>query len=159
MGRVTNPATSVNLADLTQEAIELTGGRLPRNDVQIDVAPDLPVLYGDRTRLREVMQNLLDNALKSMGDQPDPRIEVGVRQDAEETVCYVRDNGIGIEPDYHDRIFGLFEKLDQRTEGTGVGLALVKRIMEVHGGRVWVESEGTGAGATFCFTPPLQSKA
>jgi signal transduction histidine kinase len=66
----------------------------------------------------------------------------------------LRDNGIGIEPQYHERVFGLFNKLDAETEGTGVGLALVKRIVQVHGGRIWVESEGPGKGATFCFTLP-----
>ena len=66
----------------------------------------------------------------------------------------MRDNGVGIDPRYHDRVFGLFERLDPRVEGTGVGLALVKRIVEVHGGRVWVESEGAGQGSTFCFTLP-----
>jgi signal transduction histidine kinase len=64
----------------------------------------------------------------------------------------VRDNGIGIKPEYHEKVFGLFNKLDANTEGTGIGLALVKRIIDVHGGRVWVVSEGTGKGSTFFFT-------
>ncbi len=152
IGRLTNPPESVALADLTHEAVESISGQFPQPGVRIDVAADLPVLRGDRTRLREVMQNLIENAIKYMGDQPQPRVEIGVRQDGQETVCYVRDNGLGIEPRYHDRIFGLFEKLDQQTEGTGVGLALVKRIVEVHGGRIWVESDGAGQGSTFCFT-------
>jgi signal transduction histidine kinase len=66
----------------------------------------------------------------------------------------VRDNGVGIEPRYHERVFGLFDKLDAQSEGTGIGLALVKRIVDVHGGRIWIESEGLGQGATFCFTLP-----
>ena len=66
----------------------------------------------------------------------------------------MRDNGVGIDPRYHDRVFALFERLDPRVEGTGVGLALVKRIVEVHGGHVWVESEGAGQGSTFCFSLP-----
>ena len=121
------------------------------------IAPDLPPVTGDRLRLVEVYQNLIENAVKYMGDQPAPRVEVGTRHDAEtgETVFYVADNGMGIDPRYQRKVFGLFERLDAGTEGTGVGLALVTRIVEVHGGRVWVESEGRGKGSTFCFTLPV----
>ncbi|MFN2109074.1 MAG: sensor histidine kinase, partial [Anaerolineae bacterium] len=91
------------------------------------------------------------NACKFMGNQPSPQIEIGAWQDAGEMVFYVRDNGIGIDPQYHDKVFGLFEKLDPKSEGTGIGLALVKRIVETHGGRIWMESE-VGVGSTFCFT-------
>ena len=72
----------------------------------------------------------------------------------EAVVCYVRDNGIGIDPRYHEKIFGLFEQLNQRVEGTGIGLTLIRRIVVVHGGRIWVESEGQGRGSTFWFTLP-----
>ena len=101
------------------------------------------------------MQNLLDNAVKFMGDQPRPTIEIGLR-DAEpgQPVYYVRDNGIGIDSRYHQKVFGLFDKLEANSEGTGVGLALVKRIIEVHGGQVWIESAGSGTGTTVCFTLP-----
>ncbi len=74
-----------------------------------------------------------------------------------EVQCFVRDNGLGIESDYQGRIFDLFDRLDLKVEGTGVGLALVKRIIEVHGGRIWVESEGEGRGSTFWFTLPGDS--
>jgi signal transduction histidine kinase len=109
---------------------------------------------GDRQRLVEVLQNLLDNAAKFMGDQPNLRIEIGQRgEDAEQgkLIFYVKDNGIGIAPEHHERIFGLFNQLDPKMGGTGVGLALVKRIVEFHGGRIWVESEA-GKGSTFYFT-------
>jgi len=107
---------------------------------------------GDRRRLLEVFQNLLDNAAKFMGDAANPRVEVGVRQDGDQAVYFVRDNGMGIEPRHVDRVFGLFEKLDPGGEGTGIGLALVRRIVEAHGGRTWADSAGRGLGSTFCFT-------
>jgi signal transduction histidine kinase len=69
-------------------------------------------------------------------------------------VIFVADNGIGIDPRHHEKVFGLFQKLDARAEGTGVGLALVRRIIEVHGGQVWIESEGRGRGTSVCFTLP-----
>jgi signal transduction histidine kinase len=116
------------------------------------VAPDLPTVRGDRARLLEVLQNLVQNGVKFMGDQPAPRVEIGARRDGDELVHYVRDNGIGIEPRFAERIFGLFDRLDPDIDGTGIGLALVKRIVEVHGGRIWVESEGPGRGSTFCYT-------
>jgi signal transduction histidine kinase len=157
IGRVVNPLTAVSLSELAQEAVTLVSGQITARGVQVYIAPDLPVVVGDRPRLLEVLQNLLDNAVKFMGPQPQPCINFGVRQDAEETVCYVRDNGIGIAPRYHDKVFGLFERLDGASDGTGIGLTLVKRIIEVHGGRIWVESDGKGLGSTFCFTVPCPS--
>jgi signal transduction histidine kinase len=132
--------------------LELAHGQIESRGVEVEVSPDLPVVVGDRLRLVEVLQNLIDNAVKYMGDQPHPRIEIGSRQEDNETICYVRDNGIGIEPDYQAKVFDLFEQLDQRMEGSGIGLALVKRIVEIHGGRIWVESQGRGHGTTFCFS-------
>jgi signal transduction histidine kinase len=154
IGRLANPSEVIPLSDLTYEAVVLVGGRIAERGVQMDIASDLPVVYGDRPRLLEVLQNLIDNAVKFMGDQPEPRVEIGAQQTGEETVCYVRDNGMGIEPRYQDKVFGLFERLDKIPEGTGIGLTLVKRIIEVHGGRIWVESEGVGCGSTFYFTLP-----
>jgi signal transduction histidine kinase len=89
-----------------------------------------------------------------MGNQISPHIEIGYGGDENgKSIFYVKDNGIGIAPEYHERVFGLFNKLDAKTEGTGVGLALVKRIIEIHGSRIWVESE-VGQGSTFYFTLP-----
>ncbi len=152
IGRIANPPEVVPFAELVHEAASLVAGQLSAHSVQLDIASDLPVVYGDRARLREVIQNLLDNAIKYMGEQRHPRVEIGARTEQDETILYVRDNGMGIEPRYQQKIFGLFEQLDTKNEGTGIGLAIVKRIVEVHGGRIWVESEGTGRGSTFCFT-------
>ncbi len=115
---------------------------------------NLPAVYGDKPRLVEVLQNILDNASKYMGDQANPQIEIGYGGDENgKSIFYIKDNGIGIAPEYHERVFGLFNKLDAKSDGTGVGLALVKRIIEIHGGRIWVESEA-GHGSTFFFTLP-----
>jgi two-component system, chemotaxis family, sensor kinase Cph1 len=152
VGRIANPPTKINLVKLAQEALEMLDGRINSRNITVDISPDLPVIYGDRVRLREVFENLIDNAAKYMGDQSTPIIEIGKREIGSETVIFVKDNGIGIEKQFHTKIFGLFEKLSGDSEGTGIGLALIKRIIEVHGGRIWVESEGSGGGSTFCFT-------
>ena len=154
IGRMFNPPSEIPMTDLAHEVVELLAGALSRRTVEVSISPDLPFVYGDRPRILEVLLNLLENAVKFTADQPHPKFEVGAREEDGETVIYVQDNGIGIDPAYHDRVFGLFDKLDPHSEGTGIGLALVKRIIEVHGGRIWVESEGTGHGASFCFTVP-----
>jgi PAS domain S-box-containing protein len=155
IGRIMNPPSDVNLAELTQEVVGLLAGTITEHKVEVVIQPDLPMVYGDQRRLAQVLQNLIENAVKFMGNQPNPHIEIGTRKDHkdhEEQVIYVQDNGIGVDPHYHDTVFGLFNKLDIGTQGTGIGLALVRRIVEIHGGRVWVESQGKGFGATFCFT-------
>ena len=157
IGRVVNQPEDVALGEIVRDAMELVGGRITREGTQVEIAADMPIIFGDRRRLVEVLQNLIENAVKWTADQPEGRIEIRARQDNRETVCYVRDNGTGIDPRHHEKIFGLFEKLDPRSEGSGVGLALVKRIIEVHGGRIWVESEGVGRGSTFCFTLPQRT--
>jgi PAS domain S-box-containing protein len=156
IGRVVNPPLKVPFGDLVREAVLLVRGQLEARGVRVWIHPNLPVVYVDKPRLVEVLQNLLDNAAKYSGDQPQPQIQIGQRGEQDgQPVFYVSDNGMGIEPEFHERIFGLFNKLDPKTEGTGVGLALVKRIIEVHSGRIWVESE-PGHGATFLFTLPTQ---
>jgi signal transduction histidine kinase len=153
IGRLMNPPSEVPFASIVQDALNNVAGQIQNGGIAVSIAPNLPNLYGDRARLVEVVQNLLDNACKYMGDQPHPRIEIGYQSSSDgKNIFLVRDNGMGIDPEYHQRIFGLFDKLDPRSEGTGVGLALVKRIIEVHGGRIWVESEGQGHGSTFYFT-------
>ncbi len=154
VGRLANAPERVPLESIVREALSLVEGRLSARSVRVEIAPQLPEVFVDRARLVEVMQNLLDNAVKFMSTQAEPRIEIGVRDEVNRRVLFVRDNGLGIDPRYHDKIFGLFDKLDPKSEGTGIGLALVKRIIEVHGGRIWVESAGLGQGAAFCFTLP-----
>ena len=155
VGRLIHTPRDLSLREVALEAVELVREKLERYHVTVHIAEDLPHLHGDYKRLLEVFQNLLENAIKFMGAQHDPRIEIGLRSGAHsEPVFYVRDNGIGIEPRFHERVFGIFHKLDIASEGTGIGLALVKRIIEVHGGSIWIESEGDGRGTAFCFTLP-----
>ena len=152
VGRVANPSEEVALSELAREAAGLIAGQVAQQGVELEIAEDMPTVFGDRVRLLEVFQNLLGNAVRFLDDQPRPRVSVGGRVEEDRIVCFVRDNGRGIEERYHEKIFGLFERLDPAAEGSGIGLALVKRIVEVHGGRVWVESDGPGHGTTFWFS-------
>ena len=118
----------------------------------------LPLAYGDGSQLAQVFQNLIDNAIKFRGDEP-PKVHVSAVIQGGECVCSVKDNGIGIAPEYSERVFLLFQRSHPRREysGTGIGLAICKRIVERHGGRIWVESE-PGAGSTFYFAIPAVRK-
>jgi signal transduction histidine kinase len=154
IGRMMNLPEDVPFNNVVQDAINLVQGQLDAKSVRVTVAENLSVVRGDKARLVEVVQNLIDNAVKFMGDQPEPHIEISqCDEEAGKPVFRVKDNGIGIDPSHHERIFGLFNKLDPQIEGTGIGLAIVKKIVEIHGGRIWVESE-TEKGAAFYFTLP-----
>ncbi len=157
IGRQMNPPENLDLNQLVQEALARIAMQIENQNVEVRVAPDMPTVYGDPGRLLEVFQNLIDNSIKFMGAQQAPSIEIGAHRENGEVHCFVRDNGIGIASEYQHRVFDLFERLDTRVGGTGVGLALVKRIVEVHGGRVWIESKGEGRGTTFWFTLPGDS--
>jgi signal transduction histidine kinase len=158
IGRLVNPPEEIPFGELAREALDLVAGTLTERGVEVSVAPDLPTVHGDRVRLVEVLQNLVENAITAMADQPRPQLEIDAREEGGQVLCRVRDNGKGIDPRYHQKIFGLFERLDPNDRGTGIGLALVQRIVEVHGGRIWVDSE-PGHGATFLFTLPAPPTA
>lgn len=151
VGRVASERQDAPFDAIVAEGLRRVEGQLEARKVQVRVGGGFPVVSVDRERIVEVIQNLVDNAVKFMGSQPEPVIEINFIEQDERPVFYVRDNGMGIKKEFHKRIFGLFDKLSSETEGTGVGLALVKRIVEVHGGSIWVDSE-EGAGATFYFT-------
>ncbi|HEY5730562.1 MAG TPA: ATP-binding protein [Anaerolineales bacterium] len=154
VGRLTSEPEPVRFKDLVMETIEMLHGPITQNKIQMQVDEDLPVIHVDRQRILEVIQNLVDNAVKFMSDQPNPVVAIGQAGELNDMpILFVKDNGIGIAPEFKDRIFGLFNKLDVQSDGTGVGLALVKRIVEFHGGRIWVESEA-GMEAVFFFTLP-----
>ncbi|MCB0278495.1 MAG: GAF domain-containing protein [Calditrichaeota bacterium] len=151
IGRLINKTEEFEVNRVVKDALSLVQGQIEIGKVTVEVKPDLPVIKGDYKRLIEVFQNLIDNAVKFMGNQENPRIEIGSINQNGDSILYVRDNGIGIEKKYQDKVFGLFERLSNDDKGTGVGLALVKRIIELHHGQIWVESEGEGTGTTFKF--------
>jgi signal transduction histidine kinase len=118
----------------------------------------LPVVYGDPAQLRQVLQNLIVNALKYRRQEVAPEVEIGVRRNGGEWLVWVRDNGMGFAQEFSDRIFGIFKRLHGReVPGTGIGLAICKTVVERHGGRIWAESE-IGKGSTFFFTLPAMDR-
>lgn len=156
IGRMMNPPVNIPFNLVVREAVKLVHGQIAEKGITVKIDGNMPVVHGDQIRLLQVMQNLIDNAAKFMGEQANPLIEIG-HQDAlsEQPVFFVRDNGMGIPREHYEKIFGLFNKLDPNVGGTGIGLSLVRKIIEAHGGRIWVESE-IGNGTTFYFTLPAK---
>lgn len=151
-GHILNLPEPVSLGRLAKNIVDLLETPLNNRAITVSIQPHIPEVIGDKLRLYQLLQNLLENAIKFMGDHPHPKIEIGFRQGLDETVFFVQDNGLGIDPRYHQKIFNLFERLNDHIHGTGVGLAWVKRIVELHRGKIWLESEGLGHGTTFAFT-------
>ncbi|WP_425487812.1 PAS domain-containing protein [Natronomonas salina] len=149
-----DPFEPVDLDEALEDVTRDVQVRVEETDAEI-TAEDLPTVRGDPSQLRQVFQNLLSNALEYSGEEP-PRIHVDAERSGDEWVLSVADEGIGIEPDQHERVFEVFQRLHSRDEheGTGIGLALTRRIVERHGGDVWVES-APGEGSTFYFTLPV----
>jgi PAS domain S-box-containing protein len=153
-GRVMSPPEDVPFSALVRDALVQLTEQLKWGGVEVAVAEDFPTVHVDRTRLVEVLVNLIENSIKFMGDQPKPKIEIGYRTADNEPIFFVKDNGIGLEKSQHEKVFQLFYKMDKESKGSGAGLTIVKRIVEVHGGRIWIESE-LGKGCTVCFTLPM----
>lgn len=154
VGRPIGALEEIAMGGLAEEAVANLRGPLVDAGVRVEIDSAMPASRGDRHRLLAVYQNLIENAAKFMGEQPAPVIEVGARRESGRVVYFVRDNGRGVAPASQERIFELFSRLSPEVAGTGVGLAAVKRIVELHKGRIWIESEGAGRGSTFCFTLP-----
>ncbi len=156
VGRVVGPTESVSLGELVVEIAREREWKLQDEGVELIWADDLPTVRGDRLRLRQVLANLIDNAVKFTDDESHSSVKVGWQEADGLWEIWVQDNGVGIAPEDQEKIFGLFQRLGKSdAPGTGVGLALAKRIVDYHGGRIWVESEGVpGKGACFHFTLP-----
>lgn len=147
------PFRPVNLRDVFTDALALLGTYVTDTGASVTCG-DLPTVAGDRGQLVQLLHNLIGNAIKYHGDQP-PLVHFSAERGADEWRFCVSDNGIGIQPKYHERIFEIFRRLHNQREypGTGIGLALCRRVVHHHGGRIWVESE-FGHGSRFYFTIP-----
>jgi PAS domain S-box-containing protein len=154
IGRVETTPVRVSLIEVMQEALGALAGVIYELNAEIHLPDTNLMLFGDRPRFCQIWQNLIENAIKYSREDTIPRIELGVQQMNGETVFFVKDSGIGIDPNYHSKIFGIFEKLDHKSSGAGLGLSMVQRIVEKCGGRIWVESEGVDKGSCFLFTLP-----
>jgi len=154
VGRLMATPERVTFRQVVDEALALVAGSLTEKGIRVRVEEVCLEFWGDRGRLVELWQNLVDNAVKYMGNQPEPAIEIGLEQRPDGPVFHVRDNGMGIEPAFQEKIFGLFNQLDPKAEGSGLGLALVRKIVELYNGKIWVESAGLGQGSCFRFTLP-----
>ena len=147
-------AQRVSLEEIVNEAINLLSREIRERGISLVIEPDMPEIFAVPHRMVEVYQNLIGNAAKFIGAGKNPEIRIGASQSGGWVNCYISDNGIGMEPKYTDRVFNLFERLDNSIEGTGIGLAIVKRIIDRHGGSISLKSEGRGAGCRVEFTLP-----
>ncbi len=148
-----NPFTKVDMNDVVKIALTHLTARISENNAQVSYPENLPVVKGDEMQLIRLLQNLIDNAIKFKAPNRQPVIKISVKEHDGNYVFDISDNGIGIEDKFYNRIFVIFQRLHNRKdyEGTGIGLAVCKKIVERHGGDIWVKSE-KDAGSTFSFS-------
>jgi signal transduction histidine kinase len=148
LGRSPLTLSMVDMKELMEQLREQWQDQLVQQQIEMSIAPDLPAVCSELLSVRRVFDNLIGNAIKYAGDSPNATIEIGYKTEPGTVRYFVRDNGPGIEERYHQKIFGLFQRLDNSKTGTGIGLASVAKMVRRLGGRVWVESQ-PGKGATF----------
>lgn len=155
-GRRENTFAAIEAESLINSVMTRMKSLLRENEAQITY-DSLPTIMGNENQLIQLLQNLFENAIKYRSDTP-PRLHLKAERQAQEWVFSVSDNGIGIDPEFHERIFVVFQRLHAKDEfsGTGIGLAICKKIVEYHSGRIWVESQ-LSQGATFYFTLPVST--
>jgi signal transduction histidine kinase len=156
VGRMERERELVDVGELVEHTSSSLGLAIEDANATVDVRGRLPEVYGERTLLGLVLQNLIANAIKFRADEP-PRVEVSARRDGDMFEFAVADNGIGIDPEYADRIFVIFQRLHARDayDGTGIGLAMCRKVIEHHGGQIWLDARQNGTGSIFRFTLPV----
>ena len=152
IGRVVNPPVKVNFKVVVEKALKMLKEKIKSKKIKVEIADEFPEVEVDCDRMVEALVNILDNSIVHAGSQPNAKIEIGFYREGGEYIFFVRDNGPGIDQIEHEKIFQLFYK-GKDSKGTGVGLAIVKKIIEHHGGRVWIDSR-KGEGCTLLFTLP-----
>ncbi|MDT8407686.1 MAG: HAMP domain-containing sensor histidine kinase [Methylococcales bacterium] len=153
VGRIETDTTWLNLNTLLADFAHTNSPQLQAAGARLHIVPDLPTIHAHESRILQVFENLLSNALKYAKNPAGIEIRIGYRETADAHLVSFQDNGPGIEPDYHQKIFGLFYRLDNDAEGTGIGLAVAAKVMKLHQGNIWVESI-PGQGAIFYLQFP-----
>jgi len=148
------PTHVFSVAEVVEEAMETLSEGLERGTVRLAMDPGLPLLTGDRVRMRELFEHLIDNTIRYRSPERGLQIEIGASIQSSEVHCWVRDNGIGIDPAHLQWVFGTFHKLSHSGSSTGIGLTVARRIVTAHGGRIWAESRGLGHGTVLHFVLP-----
>lgn len=155
VGRREEKPEMLNTEEIIKNVLDQCDLTIKTRSVKVVCLTPLPSIFFDRTRLIQVFLNLISNSIKFMGDQPQPMVEIGGQRIGGSVQFYVKDNGIGIDPQHHHLIFGVFQRLKEvEVEGTGIGLAVVKKIIDLSGGKIWFESK-KGEGTTFFFQIPV----
>ncbi len=157
ISRIQNPYEDVNMNNLINSIIERIKFDIEKHKVDLKIQENMLTVHCDRIKMGEVFLNLITNAIKfsSKNNQENPKVEIGYESRDKSHKFYVKDNGIGIKPEHHQQVFSIFKRLhtDKEYPGTGAGLSIVKRVIDDHGGKIWIESE-PGQGTTFLFTIP-----
>ena len=160
IGRVTYELENNDSGAIVKDIVETLEDRIKGNKINVIIQDNLPTILCDEKRMKDVLSNLLTNAIKFMGNNNQRQIRIGCDKNGDYYNFYVEDTGIGIQEEYQKQIFKIFKRLgDIEVEGSGVGLAMVKKIVELHKGKIWVESPvKDGGGSRFCFAIPISRK-
>lgn len=152
MGRVELQPDIINMNALTFEVLASFEYAIKEKNIKVDIA-ELPICTGDKSMINQVISNFIDNSIKYLKDVKEPNIRINGYTESNDVVYTIEDNGIGIKPEYQEQIFELFQRFNYDTHGEGIGLTFIKKIIEKHNGRVWLDST-PGKGSKFFFSLP-----